>query len=71
MCGIAGILSSQGPTPMAALTARLSRLLARARAATVGTPRVRGWSALARGVTVDFPVTVYRTWRWSIFSRSV
>jgi uncharacterized membrane protein SpoIIM required for sporulation len=46
--------------------ARLSRLLSRGRAATVGTPRVRGWSALARGVAVDFPVTVYRTWRWSV-----
>jgi uncharacterized membrane protein SpoIIM required for sporulation len=44
----------------------LSGLLARARAATVGESRVRGWAALARGVTVDFPVAVYRTWRWSV-----
>lgn len=27
---------------------------------------MRGWAAFARGVTVDFPVTVYRTWRWSV-----
>jgi uncharacterized membrane protein SpoIIM required for sporulation len=58
------LVQTRAPDPL--LTARLSRLLSRARAATVGTPRVRGWSALARGVTVDFPVTVYRTWRWSV-----
>ena len=56
----------QTRAPDAVLIARLSRLLARGRAATVGTPGVRGWSALARGVVVDFPVTVYRTWRWSV-----
>jgi uncharacterized membrane protein SpoIIM required for sporulation len=58
------LVQTRAPDP--ALTARLSRLLARGRAAAVGTPRVRGWSALARGVLVDFPVTVYRTWRWSV-----
>lgn len=57
------LVQSRAPEP--ALAARLSGLLARGRAAAVGTPRVRGWSALARGVLVDFPVTVYRTWRWS------
>ena len=31
-----------------------------------GRRTVRGWAALARGRTVDFPVTVYRTWRWSV-----
>lgn len=58
------LVQTRAPDPQ--LTARLSRLLARSRAAAVGTPRVRGWSALARGVVVDFPVTVYRTWRWSV-----
>lgn len=54
-----------------ALAARLSRLLARGRAAAVGTPSVRGWSAVARGVTVDFPTIVYRTWRWSVATAAV
>ena len=58
------LVQSRAPDP--ALTARLSRVLTRARAAAVGTPPVSGWSALARGVAVDFPVTVYRTWRWSV-----
>src|SRR3954463_12303517 len=35
------LVQTRAPDPL--LTARLSRLLARARAATVGTPRVRGW----------------------------
>ncbi len=56
------LVQARAPEPV--LVARLSRLLARGRAAAVGTPRVRGWSALAHGVAVDFPVTVYRTWRW-------
>lgn len=54
----------QSRTPDPALAARLSRLLARARAATVGGSRASGWEALARGVTVDLPVALYRTWRW-------
>jgi uncharacterized membrane protein SpoIIM required for sporulation len=54
----------QSRTPDPALAARLSGLLSRGRAATVGGSRTSGWSALARGVTVDFPVAVYRTWRW-------
>ncbi|MCW2595372.1 MAG: hypothetical protein QOF92_4380 [Pseudonocardiales bacterium] len=58
------LVQSRAPDP--ALAARLSRLLARGRAAAVGTPRTRGWAAFARGLTVDFPVTVYRTWRWSV-----
>jgi uncharacterized membrane protein SpoIIM required for sporulation len=58
------LVQTRAPEPQ--LIARLSRLLTRGRAATVGTPRVRGWSALARGIVVDFPVTVYRTWRWSV-----
>ena len=56
----------QSRAPDAAVATRLSGLLARARAAAVGTPPVRGWSALARGVGVDFPVIVYSTWRWSV-----
>ena len=58
------LVQTRAPDPQ--LIARLSRLLARGRAAAVGTSRVRGWSALARGVLVDFPVTLYRTWRWSV-----
>jgi uncharacterized membrane protein SpoIIM required for sporulation len=57
------LVQSRAPDP--ALAARLSGLLARGRAAAVGTPHARGWTALARGALVDFPVTVYRTWRWS------
>jgi uncharacterized membrane protein SpoIIM required for sporulation len=56
------LVQTRAPEPQ--LTARLSRLLARGRAAAIGTPRSRGWAALAHGVTVDFPVIVYRTWRW-------
>jgi uncharacterized membrane protein SpoIIM required for sporulation len=58
------LVQTRAPEPQ--LIARLSRLLARGRAAAVGTPRARGWAALKRGVVVDFPVTVYRTWRWSV-----
>ncbi|MDT4916813.1 MAG: hypothetical protein QOH89_1513 [Pseudonocardiales bacterium] len=58
------LVQTRAPDPQ--LIARLSRLLARGRAAAVGTARVRGWSALSRGVLVDFPVTLYRTWRWSV-----
>ena len=56
----------QARTPDPALATRLSRLVARARATTTGGGRDRGWSALARGVVVDFPTAVYRTWRWSV-----
>ncbi len=58
------LVQSRAPDPM--LAGRLSGLLSRARAATVGGSRASGWAALARGVTVDFPVAVYRTWRWSV-----
>jgi uncharacterized membrane protein SpoIIM required for sporulation len=54
----------QTRTPDPHLVARLSGLLARGRAAAVGNPRARGWAAFAHGVVVDFPVVVYRTWRW-------
>jgi uncharacterized membrane protein SpoIIM required for sporulation len=56
------LVQSRAPDPH--LVARLSGLLARGRAAAVGNPRVRGWAALAHGLVVDFPVIVYRTWRW-------
>ena len=58
------LVQSRAPEP--ALAARLSGLLARARSAAVGSPRARGWAALGHGITVDFPVAVYRTWRWSV-----
>jgi uncharacterized membrane protein SpoIIM required for sporulation len=56
----------QSRTPDPVLAARLSGLLARARGAVVGPPRTGGWAAFARGLAVDFPVAVYRTWRWSL-----
>ncbi len=56
------LVQSRAPDP--ATSARLSGLLARARGRAVGGSRTAGWSALARGVTVDFPVVVYRAWRW-------
>ena len=56
------LVQSRAPDP--ALAARLSGLLARGRAAAVGTPRESGWAALARGVAVTFPLALYRTWRW-------
>ncbi len=56
------LIQSRMPDP--ATAARLSRLLARGRGALVGGSRRRGWAALAHGVRVDFPVTVYLAWRW-------
>ncbi len=58
------LVQSRAPDP--AVSARLSLLLSQGRAAAVAVPPVSGWAALARGVLVDFPVTVYRTWRWSV-----
>ena len=58
------LVQTRAPEPQ--LVARLSRLLARGRATTLGTPRARGWAAFGRGVLVDFPVILYRTWRWSV-----
>ena len=55
-------LQSQAPDPLT--SARLSGVLARARAAAVGGSRNSGWAALGHGVTVDFPVAVYLAWRW-------
>jgi uncharacterized membrane protein SpoIIM required for sporulation len=56
------LVQSRAPDP--AIAGRLSGLLARARGAAVGTARLGGWSAFARGITVDFPVAVYRARRW-------
>jgi uncharacterized membrane protein SpoIIM required for sporulation len=51
--------------PDAALVARLSTLVARARAAaTGGSPPAR--AALTRFATVTFPAAVYAGWRWSL-----
>lgn len=61
----------QTRAPDAVLEARLSRLVSRGRAVAVGTPREHGWSAFARAVTVDFPVIIYRTWRWSVGTAAV
>ncbi len=55
-------VQSRAPDPI--VTARLSGLLARARAAVIGGSRRSGWAALGHGVMVDFPVVVYRAWRW-------
>jgi uncharacterized membrane protein SpoIIM required for sporulation len=54
----------QSRTPDPALAARLSGLLGRSRGAAVGGTKLRGWSALKRGILVDFPVAVYQSWRW-------
>jgi uncharacterized membrane protein SpoIIM required for sporulation len=56
------LVQSRMPDP--SLAARLSGLLARSRAAAVGGSSVGGWSSLRRAVEVDFPVAVYRAWRW-------
>jgi uncharacterized membrane protein SpoIIM required for sporulation len=53
----------QSRSPDAALIARLSRLVAAGRAAVTGSTAA-AWSDAARFVTVTFPVTVYRAWRW-------
>jgi uncharacterized membrane protein SpoIIM required for sporulation len=57
---------AQSRLPDPGLIGWLSALVALGRAATVGTPRTSGWAALGRGITVTFPVAVYRTWRWSV-----
>jgi uncharacterized membrane protein SpoIIM required for sporulation len=53
--------------PDAALTARLSATVARARTVLTGAP-VPGWSGVARFVVVSFPTTLYRSGRWIIGS---
>src|SRR3954463_12947828 len=55
------VVQTRSPDPV--LVARLSRLVAAARAAVVGA-RAPAWRQVARFFTVVFPVAVYRTRRW-------
>lgn len=55
------VVRSAAPDP--ALVARLSALVARARAATTGSHEA-AWRDLARFFTVSFPAALYRTRRW-------
>jgi uncharacterized membrane protein SpoIIM required for sporulation len=55
------VVQSRSPDP--ALVARLSRLVARARAAVSGAP-TPAWRDVARFVTVTFPVAAWRLRRW-------
>lgn len=58
-------LRSAGTDP--ATAARLSGVLARARTVLTGA-RTPAWRAVTDFVTVDFPVTVYRSARWSLWA---
>ncbi|URM91185.1 stage II sporulation protein M [Streptomyces sp. MRC013] len=55
----------QSTAPDPALTARLTRLVARARAAVTGTRRA-SWHDAARFLTAGFPAAVYRARHWWI-----
>ncbi|MCQ0022959.1 stage II sporulation protein M [Streptomyces somaliensis DSM 40738] len=55
----------QSTTPDPALTARLTRLVARARATVTGTRRA-SWRDAARFLTAGFPAAVYRARHWWI-----
>jgi uncharacterized membrane protein SpoIIM required for sporulation len=55
------IVQTRSPDPI--LVARLSRIVANARAATTGT-RTAAWRDLSRFFVVTFPLAVYRTRRW-------
>lgn len=55
------MVRSASPDP--ALVARLSALVARARAAVTGAS-VPAWDQVARFFAVSFPVAVLRAWRW-------
>jgi uncharacterized membrane protein SpoIIM required for sporulation len=55
------ILQTRSPDPV--LVARLSRLVANARAAVAGA-HVPAWRTIASFFTVTFPVAVYRSRRW-------
>lgn len=57
------VVQSSAPDP--ALVARLSGLVARARAIVTGTSAPVG-ASIARFFTVDFPVTVWRARRWVV-----
>ncbi|MFH8517738.1 stage II sporulation protein M [Streptomyces gelaticus] len=57
------LLQSSAPDPM--LTARLTQLVARARAAVTGTRRA-SWRDATRFLTAGFPAAVYRSRHWWI-----
>ncbi|MFI1939664.1 stage II sporulation protein M [Streptomyces purpureus] len=57
------LIQSSAPDPM--LTARLTQLVARARAAVTGTRRA-SWRDAARFLTSGFPAAVYRSRHWWI-----
>ncbi|MFE2929497.1 stage II sporulation protein M [Streptomyces sp. NPDC059278] len=57
------LLQSSAPDPM--LTARLTQLVARARATVTGTRRA-SWRDAARFLTAGFPAAVYRSRNWWI-----
>lgn len=56
------MVQSRSPDPV--LVARLSTLVAQARAAVAG-GSAPAWQDLARFFRVTFPAAAYRTWRWS------
>ncbi len=55
------VVRSASPDPV--LVARLSSLVARARATVTGA-HTPAWRDVGRFVTVTFPAATYRTWRW-------
>ncbi|MEV7088272.1 stage II sporulation protein M [Streptomyces sp. NPDC093085] len=57
------LIQSSAPDPV--VTARLTQLVARARATVTGTRRA-GWRDVARFLTAGFPAAVYRARRWWI-----
>ncbi|MDH2394143.1 stage II sporulation protein M [Streptomyces sp. HNM0663] len=57
------LIQSRAPDPL--LTARLTQLVARARAAVTGTRRA-SWRDAVRFLTAGFPAAVYRTRHWWI-----
>jgi len=61
---VAQQLSLVSPDPDPALTARLSALLGQPVGAVGRASGQPAGRRLARGVRVDFPVAVYRAWRW-------
>lgn len=61
----ADLVTLQTRAPDADLVGTLSATVAAGRAAVLAAPgRRRGWSALGHGITVAFPLEVYRAWRW-------
>jgi uncharacterized membrane protein SpoIIM required for sporulation len=62
------VVQTRSPDPV--LVARLSRLVADARAAVAGT-RAGAWSDVSRFFVVGFPVAVYRARRWWLCTAAV